>query len=117
MEARVWVRVRVRVRVSAQQIVVARVDDDPEELDAIRVVELRPQPDLVLQQRQVLRPEPCLRDLLSHRLLPIQLALEDSAEAARTEPGKERKVGAQYAAAAVGCLELVPKSGRHSLCA
>ena len=91
MVARARVRALVRARVSAQQVEVARVDDDAEKFDAVRVVELRPQPHLVLQQRQVLRPEPCPPDLLRHSIPPVQLAIEDGAEAALTEPRRERR--------------------------
>ena len=103
------VRARVRARVSAQQIEVARVDDDAEEFDAVRVVELRPQPHLVLQQRQVFRAEPRLPDLLGNRIPPVQLAAEDGAEAALAEPRGGRG-GAEYAAAAVGCMQTLTLS-------
>ena len=71
----------------AEKIVeVSGLEADAEELDAVRVVELRPEAHLVLQQRQVLGCEARRSYLFGHSSLAVELTLEDRAEAAGSNP-------------------------------
>ena len=71
----------------AEKIVeVSGLEADAEELDAVRVVELRPEAHLVLQQRQVLGCEARRRYLFGHSSVAVELTLEDRTEATGSNP-------------------------------